>query len=110
MKKALGITGKIFLGKNSPSIAERFEYHTITLIPLILFTAFGDALRQVAERTSPHGSAPSAFMTWIIGASEITKVAAMIICGDVLAVLILLLILALIFVGKPDEEEPASTK
>ncbi len=64
-------------------------------------------MRVFAEHRAELGSAPIAFVTWIVGASDITRAAAVVLGGYVCVVSIVFVILG--FFLKGDPEEPAAT-
>jgi hypothetical protein len=105
--KTLRTAGRIFLGKNSGNLAERFRYHLIALVPLFIFTAVGLELRRIIERQAQAGQAIPPIENWLAAASDVTGVAALALAGYIMTLSLVLVIIGLLIKGTDEGDAPA---
>lgn len=100
MKNLRAIAERIFLGRNSGNLAERFQDHLIVSIPLLLTGGFGAGLIPLLGHTEG-----AAFLVPVLIAVTATAViASVVVVGYVLLVSVLLAVLGLTVKGAKSEE------
>lgn len=103
MKTIRTAAERIFLGKNSGNLAERFQYHLLAIIPLLILTAACGPLQKVIELQAKSGRTVYA-ENWLAVASVVTGTAAIVLAGYVLILSLVLVIIGLRAKGEAANE------
>lgn len=96
MKTIRTAAERIFLGKNSGNLAERFQYHLLVLVPLLILTAAGGALKKIIELQAKAGQPAYPFVNWLAAASDATGAAVIAIAGYVFALSLVLVVIGVL--------------
>ncbi len=92
MKNLRTIAERIFIGRNSGNLAERFQDHLILTVPLLIISAAGAGIIPLLGRTDGAASlAPAMFAM-----TAIAMFSALIVVAYVLLMTVLLVVLGLI--------------